>query len=883
MSSHNWPSVQIGQSQYPPFNPNTASYTSEDTQASTSDLTDLAVPSPTTTYHLNPEHDVNGTGGMIGLTLEQYKAGRRVSSAPSAPPATRVNNKRRLSHEYQVVSSPSNQSGDNSGNHQPKSKKRARKASNGNATPPISRSRISTLGESVFSPEDFASGLEHFKKISIGQSLEGDDLRKMRDFLTWSDDEQRKWLAKLSPEQFGVVLFAEKQDLENQKPKVSQPNIAHATQPQTHGGALPFRNQLQQGNGVHNGFQDLQAQNMMGWNNLSGFNQQSSPLAHNANFQQMAVQNPQGQSVQFGTHIPSYIVGPNGQLLPQQQNVFGNMPAIPNCQSAAYQQQIMVNGQLMNVALQPAFGGHQGGHFNAHQSIYGAHAHVPQQYGTNVNHTFNSMGQQNSTVAYSLPSGGQPNNTNQGANFVLPTLSHASRVAEAQLRAATMRRQHAELRARGLPVPVPNHPKGPPLVASGPGLGNLPGMINTLPPAPRSCLVNAFEGVNWEKDPEKEAAAKGATASSPNNFLGGQTPTGDGFPMKFADISGSNPVFLSQVGNATLIDHSGPTHNTTITATSGAVGHHGANGPAVPFYQVQLPNSAGQLSIGPNAHGSTSPAGSAKGANSKTSPKSKKPTKKPSVASSAAIANVANALFPSSSGSSTTLTTVDTTQPNAPGYSHGSLSLGMPSAVEASSTKLAFPSLPSPELSPVTNSSSSRLEPSGSEASMTTTAEASQLVVASLELSESNTPTTSALLDTPESSAIALLEYVQDDTVPASPGRELTAAEFDELFDSVEIPELEPSTPNEAATPEDSQPTDFSNDSLGSVFSFTDTPGLAPSGEYTGVSVYDETQPVGLGFDMTVARFDPMAATNFADMDVTDMGFDDWDDFDPAQ
>ena len=102
MISHNWPSVQNGQFQYPPFNPNTASYTSEDTQASALDLANLAVTSSATTYHFNPDHDINGTGGMIGLTLDQYKAGQRASSAPSVPSAAPVSNKRQLPHDDQV-------------------------------------------------------------------------------------------------------------------------------------------------------------------------------------------------------------------------------------------------------------------------------------------------------------------------------------------------------------------------------------------------------------------------------------------------------------------------------------------------------------------------------------------------------------------------------------------------------------------------------------------------------------------------------------------------------------------------------------------------------------------------------------------------------------
>jgi hypothetical protein len=99
MSSHNWPSVQNGQPQYPPFNPNTASYASEDTQASISDLIDPALTSLASTYHFNPEHDINGAGGMIGLTLDQYKTGHRASIAPSLPSAVPVSNKRQLPHD----------------------------------------------------------------------------------------------------------------------------------------------------------------------------------------------------------------------------------------------------------------------------------------------------------------------------------------------------------------------------------------------------------------------------------------------------------------------------------------------------------------------------------------------------------------------------------------------------------------------------------------------------------------------------------------------------------------------------------------------------------------------------------------------------------------
>ncbi|OBT87100.1 hypothetical protein VE02_02249 [Pseudogymnoascus sp. 03VT05] len=917
MSSHNWLSVQSGQPQYPPFNPNTASYASEDIQASTSDLIDPALTSLASTYHLNPEHDINGAGGMIGLTLDQYKTGHRASIAPSVP--TPTSNKRQLPHD-QMMDSPNSQSGENAGNHQTQPKKRARKSLIGKATPPTPRSRIFVLGESVFSPEDFAAGLEHFKKISTSQSLDDDDLNKMRDFLTWGDAEQRKWLAKLSPQQFGVVLFAEKQDGDHQQTVVAQPNNPHAIKLQNLDVASSFGIQQHQGNGVQNGFQGQHAQNMMDFNNLSNFNQQFSPLAQNANFQQMAMQNSQTQSVQFGSHIPTFIVCPSGQLIPQQQNMFRNMPTMPGYQSSnisgAYQQQIIVNGQLMNVALQPAFGGHQGGHFNSHQPTPGALGYVPQQYGTNVNQTFNSMGQQNPTTTYSLPSGGQPNNTNHGGNFMLPTLSHEARVAEAQLRAATMRRQHADLRARGLPVPnVPNHPKLPPLVLSGPGLGNLQGAINNLPSAPRSFLVNAFDGVNWGKDPEKDAAAKAANGSPPNNSLGGHTPTGDGFPMKFADISGPNPVFLSQAGNAVMIDHAGrPTQHGAIPTTPKAVGYHGVNTPVVPFYQVQLPNSAGQLSLGPNAQGSTSPAGAAKGTTTKTSPKSKKTTKKKpsaasSSASSSAIANVANALFSTiGPGPSTSQAIIGAAQPNPfsivqdPGYSHESqaspISLNMPapvsaitrSAVKSLTTKLAFPPLPSPESSPVATSSFSSVDASASQASSTTTAETAQPTMALFDFPGNNlqiTSTSSDLETASEPSAVPAPGSTDEaSNISASTESELATADhddFDELFASIETPDLEPSAPNEAATPEDSQPTDFNNDSLDGFFNFLDTPGIAPSGEYVGVGVYDETQPVGLGFDMTGGQFDPMADMDFNDMDFADMGFDSWTDLDTAQ
>ncbi|KFY22552.1 hypothetical protein V493_06509 [Pseudogymnoascus sp. VKM F-4281 (FW-2241)] len=839
MSSHNWPSVQIGQSQYPPFNPNTASYALEDTQTSTLDVTDLAVTSPASSYHLNPEHDIDGAGGMIGLTLDQYKSGQRVPNTPSAPLATSASNKRQLPHD-QMMSSPNSQSGENSGNHQTQPKKRARKSPKGKATPPASRTRIFVLGESLFPPEDFAAGLEHFKEISATRSLSDDDLERMRDFLTWGEDEQRKWLAKLSPEQFGVVLFAEKQNHDNQQFVVAQANNAKVTQLPNHDAAASFGSQQQQGNGVQNLIQDQFAQNMMAFDNFSNFNQQFSPLAPNANFQQMAGHTVQGQSVQFGTHIPSYIVGPNGQLLPQQQNMFGNMPTMPSYQSSnmqnygAYQQQFMVNGQLMNVALQPAFGGHQGGHFNSPQLIQSSHGYCPQQHGTNVNHTFNSMGQQNRTASYSLPSGGPPPiNANQGMNFVLPSLSHEAKVAEAQLRAATMRRQHADLRARGLPVPnVPNTPK-PPLVMSGPGLGALPGIMNNMPYAPRSNLVNAFEGIDWEKDPEKDA--KGPGASPPNNTLGGHTPTGDGFPVKFADVSGPNPIFLSQTGSAAMINLTGRPYSANTT-TPIAFGHHGAFPPALPFYQVQLPNSAGQTSLGPNAQGSTSPAGAANGTGSKTSPKSKKTTKKkPSAPSKFAISSVANSRLPNSvSGPSTSQTAVGTAQPNASfstvqdtGYSHGS---------QADSTSLTsstdLESVPEPSAAPATGS----------------TYEASY--------------------------------------IPASAESELTAADYDgldQLSVPITTPELEPSTPNEAATPEDFQPTDFNNDSLDGFFDFLDTPGVAASGDYVGVDVYNEAQPVGLGFDIMGDQFDPMADVDFADMDFSDMGFDNWTDADLAQ
>ncbi|KFX87227.1 hypothetical protein V490_08429 [Pseudogymnoascus sp. VKM F-3557] len=905
MSSHNWSSFQTGQSQYPPFNPNTASYASPYTQASISNLVDSALTSSAPTYH----HDANSTTGMTSLTLDQYKAGQRALGTSSVP--TPVSKKRQLPND-QMITSPNSQVGDNSGDHQtqPK-KKRARKAPI--AAPPIPRSHIYIMGESLFSPEDFAAGLEHFQKILTGPSLKDDDLSKMTDVLTWSESEQRKWLAKLSPEEFAVVLFAEKQGRDQQQSVVTQSNNELVAQPQTHDAASTFSNQQQQFNGVQNGIQDQHMQNVSGFNNLSNFNQQFSPLAQTASFQQMAIQNPQGQSTQFGTHLPTFMVGPSGQLLPVQQNMFGDQSS--NMQvSGSYQQQIMVNGQLMTVNLQPAFGGHQGSHFNSHQLILGAQGYVPQQHGTNVNHAFNPMGQQNPTTSYSLPSGGQSNNANQGQNFVLPTLSHAARVAEAQLRAATMRRQHADLRARGLPVPkLPPHPKLPPLLVSGPGLGNLPGAINNLPFTPRTSLANTFDGALWEKDPEK--AGKGTKGSPPNNAPGGHVPTGNGSPLKFADVSGSNPVFLSHMGKAKIVDHtSRPTKHTANTTTPGAAGHNGVSGPAATSYQIQLPNSAGQLSIGPNAQGSTSPAGAAKGNKPKTSPKSKKTTKKEpcddttNAVSSSTIANVANALFPTSIyGLPTNQPAVGTAQAmisfpavQNSGYSHGSLanpiSLDMPSpasalyrlASKSLVSKLPFPPLPSPESSPVATSSVSRFEAPTSQASTATPAQTAQPTISSLGLPESNMPVASTSSD-PEaaielSAAPAIGSTGEATSTFASAESWLATidyGDFDELFASIETPDLEPSTPNEPATPADSEPTDF-NDSLDGFFDFLDTPGIAPSGEYVGVGVYDETQPVGLGFNMAGGQFDSMADMNFTDMDV-DMGFGNWASFDSAQ
>jgi hypothetical protein len=99
MNSHNWPSVQNGQPQYPPFNPSTASYTSAVAQSSMEDFANLSPTSSALTYHVNPEHDITGAGNRIGLTLEQYNAVQRASIAPFAPLTTPANNKRQLSHD----------------------------------------------------------------------------------------------------------------------------------------------------------------------------------------------------------------------------------------------------------------------------------------------------------------------------------------------------------------------------------------------------------------------------------------------------------------------------------------------------------------------------------------------------------------------------------------------------------------------------------------------------------------------------------------------------------------------------------------------------------------------------------------------------------------
>jgi len=78
--------------QYPPFNPNTAAYAAASYQTQGEELIDPALRAPQVaanppTYYRDPDHDVNGLGGAMGLNLEQYTAGQRAPTVPMAPPS----------------------------------------------------------------------------------------------------------------------------------------------------------------------------------------------------------------------------------------------------------------------------------------------------------------------------------------------------------------------------------------------------------------------------------------------------------------------------------------------------------------------------------------------------------------------------------------------------------------------------------------------------------------------------------------------------------------------------------------------------------------------------------------------------------------------------
>lgn len=420
---------------------------------------------------------------------------------------------------------------------------------------------------------------------------------------------------------------------------------------------------------------------------IPSFNEYPGRPVQYANIHQLMARTPQPHSTEYGTHqgashragvhnappeqngpLMTVLAGPYGRFYPGQEapqyldpNTFANpqnaqpFQTTPNLQSyggyqqqanvqnpggyqqqanfqnpGGYQQQVMVNGQLMNVSFQPVQGNQQNGQFNAQQTVPGAHSHIYQPNGTTMNN-FNLMSQQNHTNGHASPPGQQVNNNGAMPPYVLPTLTHEMRVAEARLKSAAFRRKQRDLRANGQP-PM-KVPKGPPrdlLMLGGPGLGSLPQSMQDTPPPP-SALDTRLKFDNWENRVVVENEPVDGQDNAQNiprpNASTARTQNGNAAPPHFQGAPFINqsllpPHVLNAIINQAPPRYGHPSHMSTPVApgqngVAGQMQFQHPHGTVMSSPQVQMPNSAGQLSIGPNAQGSTSPAG---GANSGSPP-----------------------------------------------------------------------------------------------------------------------------------------------------------------------------------------------------------------------------------------------------------------------
>jgi len=430
--------------------------------------------------------------------------------------------------------------------------------------------------------------------------------------------------------QIGMPMTA--QNGQQQHSVQSTPQMAYQPQQNQNFGMAPQQTFAQQ-NGLQVLFQPFQQIPPNGQMQ----NGAQYPAAQGFQPQPIMMQNMQNNSHIFGIHgaihqSPAHNVPmdlQNGQFFQQQQvqqNAQPNLSQVfqamlgqqmgPNM-NVPYQQQIMVNGQLMTVTFQNAQGQQQG-----QVQV----ANIP----TNCNNQGNIGG--------SGMKKQQPRQQNINANavmapavFNMPDLTHEMKVVQERAKSAAWRQKQGELRANGQePMKLADHcVKGPPLLLGGPGLGNLSQGLQNLP------AMQPSNG-NGQNAPIQNAATPrpyiNQTVLPPHviqDYLNAQQQARNGFQQQMQTNVPATPV----------------QNNIGYVAQNHLVNGQWVNAYGIPISQpqpkIQMPNAAGQISLGPNAQGSTSPAGQGNGNSSKPSPPRRRatPKKSPKNVSTAVTSN----------------------------------------------------------------------------------------------------------------------------------------------------------------------------------------------------------------------------------------------------
>lgn len=431
--------------------------------------------------------------------------------------------------------------------------------------------------------------------------------------------------------QIGMPMMA--QNLQQQLSVQSTPQIAYQPQQNQNFDMAPQHTFAQQ-NGLQVPFQQFQQMPPSGQMQ----NGAQYPAVQGFQPQPIMMQNIQNNSHIFGIQHGALHQSPahnvpmglqNGQFFQQQQvqqNAQPNLNQVfqamlgqqmgPNM-NAPYQQQIMVNGQLMTVTLQNAQGQQQG---------QVQMANIPTNYNNQGN-----MGGYRKTKQQPRPQNTNANAVMDAAVFSMPDLTHDMKVVQERAKSAAWRQKQGELRANGLePMKLADHSvKGPPLLLGGPGLGNLPQGLQNLP------AMQASNGDGQNGSIQNAATPRpyvNQTVLPPHviqNYLNAQQQARNGFQQQMQMNVPATPV----------------QNNIGYVPQNHLVNGQWVNAYGIPISQpqpkmIQMPNAAGQISLGPNAQGSTSPAGQGNG-NTKPSPSRRRatPKKSPKNASTVVTSN----------------------------------------------------------------------------------------------------------------------------------------------------------------------------------------------------------------------------------------------------